>query len=128
MAAGDVPLLDQIGRWIFFGYFLLMGLCNLTRYQIRAHVDRMRELGVPGAHVAFWIGLVIQFSGCALLLTERYAAIGVACLVFFVIAATLIFHRFWNYSDAPRRNSGRINLCNNVAIVSGLLLLAQNVK
>jgi putative oxidoreductase len=120
------PLLDVLGRGLIFGYFLVAGLCNLTKAQVRSHIDRMRDLGTPLPQYAFWIGLAIQFTGCALLLTARYAAVGAALLLFFTIVATAIFHRFWNHTDPQRRNVGRINLLNNIAISGGLLLLMQD--
>lgn len=124
----DTPLMDLIGRALIVGYFLVAGLCNLAPHQVRSHIDRMRDLGTPLARYAFWLGLAIQFTGCALLVTQRHALLGAWLLLFFTIAATVIFHRFWNFTDPQRRNVGRINLLNNVAISGGLVLLMQNVS
>jgi uncharacterized membrane protein YphA (DoxX/SURF4 family) len=124
----ETPLLDSLGRAIFVGYFLIAGLCNLAKHQVRSHIDRMRDLGTPLPAAAFWTGLAIQFTGCALLLTERYAAFGALCLIVFTIAATAIFHRFWSFADPQRRNASRINLLNNSGVIAGLLLLLQNVQ
>ena len=124
----DIPVLDTVGRALFVGYFLIAGLCNLAHHQVRSHVERMRDLGTPLPAAAFWTGLAIQFIGCAMLLTERYAAIGALCLLVFTVAATAIFHRFWIFADPVRRNASRINLLNNTGVVAGLLLLLQNVR
>ena len=75
------PWLDTAGRALFIGYFLIPGLCNLSAHQVCSHIDRMRDLGTPLPAVAFWTGLAIQFTGCALLLTERFAAAGALCLL-----------------------------------------------
>ena len=120
--------LDIAGRALFIAYFLIAGLCNLASHQVKSHVDRMRDLGTPFPALAFWMGLVVQFSGCALLLTERFAVVGALCLLFFTVAATAIFHRFWQFSDPQRRNSSRINFLNNTGVVAGLLLLLANVR
>ena len=124
----DAFSLDLAGRALIIGYFTIAGLCNLSAYQIRSHIDRMREIGTPQPAGAFWIGLAIQFTGCALLLTERFAAIGALCLIVFTIAATLIFHRFWTFTDPQRRNASRINFLNNTGVLAGLLLLLANVR
>jgi len=124
----STAVLDTVGRALFVGYFLIAGLCNLAAHQVRSHVDRMRELGTPLPAIAFWTGLAIQFTGCALLLTERYAPIGAICLIVFTVAATAIFHRFWIFSDPARRNASRINLLNNTGVLAGLLLLLANVR
>lgn len=120
--------LDTLGRGIFIAYFLIAGLYNLAPHQVRSHVDRMRDLGTPVPAATFWTGIAIQFTGCALLLTERYAAIGALCLILFTITATAIFHRFWIFGDPARRNASRINMLNNSGVVAGLLLLLQNVS
>ena len=122
------PWLDTLGRLLFVSYFLSAGVCNLAPHQVRSHVDRMRDLGTPFPAFAFWTGLAIQFTGCALLLTERFAAAGALCLLVFTIAATAIFHRFWQFTDPQRRNASRINLLNNTGVAAGLLLLLQNVR
>ena len=82
----------------------------------------------PLPAVAFWFGIFLQFSGCALLLTGWHADIGVWFLIVFTVAATAIFHRFWQVADPMRRNIGRIMLLNNTAILGGLFLLLDNVK
>jgi len=124
----DTVWLDTAGRALFIGYFLIAGLCNLAPHQVRSHVDRMRDLGTPRPGAVFWTGLTLQFTGCALLLTERFAAIGALCLVVFTVAATAIFHRFWIFDDPKQRNASRINLLNNTGVVAGLFLLLQNVR
>jgi putative oxidoreductase len=128
MGWSDGAWLDITGRVLFIAYFLIAGLCNLAAHQVRSHIDRMRDLGTPFPAIAFWAGLAIQFTGCALLLTERFAAAGALCLLFFTLAATAIFHRFWQFADPQRRNSSRINLLNNTGVAAGLLLLLQNVR
>jgi putative oxidoreductase len=128
MGFDDGAWLDGLGRVLFIAYFLVAGLCNLAPHQVRSHIERMRDFGAPAPAAAFWTGLAIQFSGCALLLTERFAAAGAICLLVFTVAATAIFHRFWQFADPQRRNSSRINFLNNTGVVAGLLLLLQNVR
>ncbi len=62
------------------------------------------------------------------MLADWHPAVGALCLVVFIVVATLIFHRFWGMQDAARRNSSRINLLGNLAILGGLLLLLERVR
>ncbi len=128
MSGFEGAWLDGVGRALFIAYFLIAGLCNLAPHQVRSHVDRMRDLGTPLPAAAFWTGLAIQFTGCVLLVTERFAAAGAILLIVFTVAATAIFHRFWQFTDPQRRNASRINLLNNTGVLAGLLLLLQNVR
>lgn len=123
----DGSWLDAAGRLLLVGFFVVAGLCNLTREQIKAHIDYMGEAGTPFPAAAFWIGIVLQFTGCALILAGWHPAIGVTCLIVFIIAATAIFHRFWEMKDPMQRNLRRLFLLNNIAILGGLLLFLDRL-
>jgi putative oxidoreductase len=124
----DTTLLDLAGRLLIVLFFLVAGLCNMTPQKIKDHIDRMAAAHTPLPTLAFWFGIFLQFTGCALILTGWHADIGVWFLIVFTIAATSIFHRFWQVADPMRRNIGRIMLLNNTAILGGLFLLLQNVQ
>ncbi len=124
----DATALEAAGRLCIVLFFLLAGLCNLTPARIRDHVERMAAAHTPLPRAAFWSGIVLQFTGCALLLAGWHADIGVCCLIVFTVAATAIFHRFWQVADPVRRNLGRVMLLNNIGVLGGLFLLLQNVR
>ncbi|HTF13069.1 MAG TPA: DoxX family protein [Burkholderiales bacterium] len=125
---GDLSWTDTAGRLLIVLCFLATGLCNLTRVRIKDHIDRMAGFHTPFPAAAFWTGIALQFAGCALLLFDWHAEIGVWCLIVFTVAATAIFHRFWSMQDPAKRNLSRIILLGNTAILGGLLLLLENVR
>ena len=127
MIAGEAWL-DTVGRLLVVACFLVTGVTNLTRARIRDHVDRMVAFGTPLPTVAFWLGIALQFTGCALLATGWHAELGAWCLIVFTFAATAIFHRFWRMQDPLRRNFSRVMLLNNIGVLGGLLLLLANVR
>jgi putative oxidoreductase len=120
--------LELLGRYLIAGFFLVAGIANLTPARIRDHIDRMRAFGTPMPAAAFWIGIALQFIGCALVLSGWRADIGALCLIVFTVAATAIFHRFWQKTDPVQRNVSRLTLLSNTALVGGLLLLYGNVS
>jgi uncharacterized membrane protein YphA (DoxX/SURF4 family) len=120
------PLLDFAGKWLIVAFFLLTGAFNVTKARIADHIERMAGFRVPFPAAAFWIGIAMQFTGCALIIAEWHAATGVGLLMIFTIAATAIFHRFWQKTD-PQRNLSRITLLGNLAILGALCLLLQNI-
>ena len=124
----DPSWLDAAGRLLFVTYFVVAGLCNLVPARVADHIQRMGALGTPYPALVHWTGIAIQFTGCALILTGWHAELGVLCLIFFTIAATAIFHRFWVMQDPPRRNVSRVMFLNNVGVLAGLLLLLQNMR
>jgi uncharacterized membrane protein YphA (DoxX/SURF4 family) len=124
---GETSWLDTAGRLLIVLSFLATGLCNLTQARIKDHIERMTAFGTPMPALAFWIGIALQFTGCALLLFDWHAKIGVYCLILFTVTATAIFHRFWSM-DPVKGNISRIILLGNTAILGGLLLLLENVS
>ena len=123
---GDTSWLDTAGRLLIVLCFLATGLCNLTKARIKDHIERMAAFGTPLPALAFWTGIALQFTGCALLLFDWYAEIGVYCLILFTVTSTAIFHRFW-LMDPAKGNISRIILLGNTAILGGLLLVLGNL-
>ena len=121
------PLLAFAGKWLIVAFFLVTGVSNLTKARIADHIGRMAGFGMPFPATAFWIGIAMEFTGCALIIAEWHAAAGVVLLMVFTIAATAIFHRFWEKSDPLSRNISRLTLLGNLAILGGLCLLLQNI-
>jgi putative oxidoreductase len=121
---GDPHWLVTAARLLIVASFLAAGIRNMTRARIEDHIHRMVVAKTPMAREAFWFGIAIQFIGCALLLLDWYAEVGAWLLIIFTVAATVIFHRFWQKPDPMVRNIATIMLLNNVATLGGLLLLA----
>ena len=113
------------GKHLMVLFFLVAGFSNLTTARITDHIERMRRFGTPAPAALFWIGIGLQFTGCALIELEWHPAIGVGCLIAFTVAATAMFHRFWQKPDPVQRNFSRLTLLGNTAILGGLLLLLE---
>src|SRR6266853_2096196 len=62
---GDLSWTDTAGRLLIVLCFLVTGLCNLTKARIKDHIDRMAAYRTPFPALVFWIGIALQFTGCA---------------------------------------------------------------
>jgi len=124
----DSSWYEIAGRLLVVAVFVIAGLFNLTPERIKDHIDRMAGFGVPFPAAAFWIGIALQFTGCALLLADWHAEIGAWCLIVFTAVANVIFHRYWLVQDPGQRNVTRLLLLNGIAILGGLLLLLESVR
>jgi len=116
------------GRLLIVASFVIAGLCNLTPARVQDHVDRMIAFGTPAPVFLFWLGIVLQFASCVLILADWHADLGVIGLIVFTVTATAIFHRFWQMPDPAKRNGMRLGVINNIAIVGGLLLLLETLR
>jgi uncharacterized membrane protein YphA (DoxX/SURF4 family) len=120
--------LGAAGKHLIVLFFLATGVSNLTQARIADHIERMRAIGAPAPAALFWLGIALQFTGCALIELGWHPGTGVGCLIVFTIAASAIFHRFWQKSDPVQRNVSRLTLLGNTAILGGLLLLLDRVR
>jgi uncharacterized membrane protein YphA (DoxX/SURF4 family) len=121
-------VLDIAGEQLIVLFFLVTGIANLTRARIADHIERMRAFGVRQPAAAFWLGIALQFTGCALIELDWHPALGVGCLIVFTVAATAIFHRYWQKNDPVQRNLSRLTLLGNTAVLGGLLLLLERLR
>ena len=124
----DPSWMVTVGKLLIVTLFLVAGTLNVMPVRVKDHIDRMAGFGVPLPAVAFWIGIAMEFAGCALVLSGWRADIGVWLLIAFTAVAGGIFHRFWLVDDPMRRQSLRIALLNNVAVIGGLLVLLHVAK
>ncbi len=124
----DPSWMVSTGKMMMAALFLVAGTLNVMPARVKDHIERMAGFGVPLPAAAFWIGIAMEFVGCALLLSNWHADIGVWLLIAFTAIAGAIFHRFWRVEDPMRRHMLRIALLNNVAVIGGLLVLLHVVK
>ncbi len=123
----DPSWMVTVGKGMIAALFLVAGTLNVMPARVKDHIQRMAGFGVPLPAVAFWIGIAMEFAGCALLLSGWRADIGVWLLIAFTAIAGAIFHRFWLVEDPMRRHMLRIAAMNNVAVIGGLLVLLHVV-
>ncbi|HET7849468.1 MAG TPA: DoxX family protein [Pseudolabrys sp.] len=123
----DASIYDTIGRLLIIAFFVIVGVRNLQAHHVEDHVKRLGIFKCPMPRQAFWVGIVLEFVGCALVLINWHPAIGVLCLLVFTILATLLLLRFWEMQDPMKRMGMQNGFLANIAVVGGLLLLLQNV-
>jgi putative oxidoreductase len=108
------------GRILIGGIFVQSGLEKLM--DLSGFATLLSSSGVPMTSVLAPIGAALEFAGglaIVLGLGTRYAAL---FMIAFVIAATLISHRFWA-SPPEERESQMIHFAKNVAIIGGFVFV-----
>lgn len=125
-SAGAAPLgredwLRLLGRVLLGGIFVVSGYGKL--FGLAAFAAGLERRGVPFASTLAVIGACVEFFGglaVVLGLEVRYVAV---LMIAFVIVATAISHRFWEFAGADRA-AQVTNFSKNVAIIGGFVLLA----
>ncbi len=119
-AAGAHDAIALVGRLLMGWIFLSSGFGKLMNVAGFAAV--LAKRGVPAPSFMGWLGAIVEFGGGLLIILGvkiRYAAI---LMILFVIVATLISHRYWEFTGADLA-AQRTNFWKNVTIVGGLLFL-----
>ena len=110
-----------IGRVLLGVLFLVAGLRIIQAYS--GNIGYFTRLGFPAPEVMTVLAIIIEIGGGALLIlgwqTRRIAWL----LMLFVLIATAMAHRFWEF-DAAQYGNQLNHFLKNVAIIGGLLYVA----
>jgi putative oxidoreductase len=116
----------QSDSWMLLGRILLGGIFVVSGYGklmgLAAFAASLEKNGVPFASTLAPIGACVEFfGGLAIVigLEVRYVAL---LMIAFVIVATAISHRFWQFEGAAR-HAQETNFSKNVAIIGAFVLL-----
>jgi putative oxidoreductase len=125
--SNDASIYDSAGRLLMIAFFAIVWLRNLSSDHIEDHVKRLTFFKTPLPRATFWLGMILDAVGCALLLANWHPAIGTLCLIVFTVLASLLLLRFWEMDDPMKRTGMQNGFLANIGVVGGLLLLLQNV-
>ena len=110
-------LLNRIARVLLCLVFIHAVICKLTGFAGVA--GAIAAKGLPLAPLLLVAAMVLMTVGSALVISGWRARLGVVLLLLFLIPTTLIFH-----GDVADKME-RIQLFKNLAIIGGLLLVAD---
>lgn len=86
-------------------------------------IQSLASRRVPYATFWGWVGALVEFlGGLALMLgfASRYAAV---LLILFVIVATAISHRYWEFTEPAARRMQYGQFGKNLALIGGMIAL-----
>ena len=115
----DVILL--LGRVALGAIFVKSGVQTLMA--ISAFAASLASRGVPQSSTWAVIGATVEFVGGIIIVTGFRARPASLLMILFVIVATGISHRYWEFADAAARRAQESQFFKNLAIVGGFLLL-----
>ncbi|MDQ6433395.1 DoxX family protein [Mesorhizobium sp. LHD-90] len=113
--------LIAVGRILLGGAFVFAGIRNIMNVSFLSGL--MAARGVPLAKPALYAGIVLQILAGVLLAAGLWVPCAAAALIVFLIAATPMFHNFWDV-QGPERAAKINGWIGNVALAGGLLIAA----
>ena len=114
----DVILL--LGRVALGAIFVKSGVQKL--FALGVFAASLASRGVPQSAVWAAIGATVECVGGILIVTGFKTRPASVLMILFVIVATGISHRYWEFADAARRTQ-ESQFFKNLAIIGGFLLL-----
>ena len=113
-------LMVLLGRVALGAIFVKSGLQKLMALSVFA--ASLASRGVPQSSMWAAIGATVEFVGGILIVTGLRTREASLLMVLFVIVATGISHRYWEFADAARRTQ-ESQFFKNLSIIGGFLLL-----
>jgi putative oxidoreductase len=78
---------------------------------------------VPYASVMGWLGALLEFFGGLAILLGAWTRCAAVAMIVFVIVATAISHRYWEFTEPAARRMQQGQFAKNLAIIGGFLLM-----
>lgn len=122
-SAAHSPTLLLISRLLMAGVFLVFGIRKLMA--VAGTAGYFAKLGLPMADIAVWLVILVEIGGAILLIAGWQTRLVAWILAAFVVFATLIAHRFWEF-DGAQYVPQLTNFMKNLAIAGGLLMVAAS--
>jgi putative oxidoreductase len=113
-------LILLMGRLALGAIFVKSGLQKLMA--LSAFAASLANRGVPQSATWAVIGATVEFVGGILIVTGFRTREASLLMILFVIVATGISHRFWEYAESARRLQ-ESQFFKNLAIIGGFLVL-----
>ena len=110
-----------VGRILLAAIFLTSGFGKITGFDGTVGYIASKHLPLP--QVGAIIAILCELGGGILLLVGFKARWAGLVLAIFTLAAGLLFHDYWNLTDAAQVAANKINFWKNVAISGGMLMV-----
>ena len=111
-----------IGRILFGGFFIIMGLNHFTKFTQMKMYTKSKRVPLPGLAVS-GSAILLLLGGLSFLLWQ-YVSLGIILLVIFLFFTSIIMHQFWGVQE--NRQSRMIEIVNflkNMAFIGALLII-----
>jgi putative oxidoreductase len=114
-------LASPVGRVLLALIFIVSGFGKITGYDGTAAY--MASKGMPLIAVLLPLTILTELGGGLALAAGFKARYAAFLLAGFSILSALVFHDFWNVTDAMQHMSQQINFMKNVSMAGGLLMV-----
>src|SRR5262245_25820212 len=109
-----------IGRLLIASLFLTVGIPKVLQGYGGAFAQGLGKMGLPYPEILGVVAVAIEVLVPIALILGIWPRISALVLIAFVLIATALSHRFWEYHPAAYQGQ-LFNFLKNIAIIGGLL-------
>jgi putative oxidoreductase len=109
-----------IGRFLLASLFLTVSIPKAMQGYGGPFTQYLAKLGVPYPEIVGVVAVGVELLVPIALILGIFPRISALLLIAFVIAATGLAHRFWEYPEAQQTNQMN-HFLKNIALIGGLL-------
>lgn len=114
------PMLPLVGRLLIAALFIVAGIRKIMMWPMQ--VAYFTKLGFPMPEAFTVLAIVIELGAAILLIVGWRTRLAAWLLALFVVIATFMAHRFWEFDAAQQANQMN-HFLKNLAIVGGLMFV-----
>ncbi|MBI2514706.1 DoxX family membrane protein [Candidatus Wolfebacteria bacterium] len=121
MIEGNFQILFLIGRIIYGGYFLMMGLNHFMKNEMLSGYAASKN--IPSPKLAVYLsGLFILLGGLGILV-GKYTFWSAILIAVFLILVSFKMHNYWKDEDPNAKMMNMTHFLKNLALLGGALML-----
>jgi putative oxidoreductase len=110
-----------LGRLLMASLFLTGGIPRALEGYGGGFAKYLRGLGVPYPEIVGVVAVAVMVLVPIALILGLWPRLSALVLIAFVIVATGLAHRYWEFPDAQQQQAQMNNFLKNIAILGGLL-------
>jgi uncharacterized membrane protein YphA (DoxX/SURF4 family) len=112
-----------LGRAVFGGFFAYSGIHHLQGSEQMGQYAASK--GVPAPEQAVQATGALLLAGGLSVMAGFQPRRGLAALIAFLVPVTLQMHRFWEETDAQKRQTEMVHFMKNMALVGAAMAMMQ---
>ncbi len=110
-----------VGRLLMAALFLFTGVPKALQGYGGGFAGYLGSMGVPYPEIVSIVAVAVEVLVPIALILGLWPRLSALLLIAFVIAATGLAHRFWEFPEAAQQQAQMTSFLKNIAIIGGLL-------
>lgn len=113
-----------IGRIMFGGYFVMMGLNHFGNHKMLTGYAASKK--IPSPSLAVYFSGVLIFLGGIGIISGWYPIVSLILIMVFLVPVSFMIHSYWKNSDPMVKMADMTHFFKNMALIGATLMLVAS--